>query len=95
VATRSEGQSVPCAFPSRKIFDYLDEHNPQAARAVVGLIHRRINELGDHPHKGRRTNKPNIYMIWIAPYRYRIFYRIDGDEVVILQIRHASRRPWP
>jgi toxin ParE1/3/4 len=84
------------AFADReKIFDYLDQRNPQAARAVVGLIHQRINQLGDHPHKGRRTNKPNIYTIWIAPYRYRIFYRIDGDEVVILQIRHTSRRPWP
>jgi plasmid stabilization system protein ParE len=28
------------AFADReKIFDYLDERNPQAARAVVGLIH--------------------------------------------------------
>jgi toxin ParE1/3/4 len=84
------------AFANReRIFDYLDERNPQAARAVVGLIHQRIIELGDQPYKGRRTNKPNIYTVWITPYRYRIFYRISGDEVVILQIRHTSRRPWP
>ena len=69
------------AFANReKIFDYLDERNPQA---VVGLMHQRIIELGDQPYKGRRTNKPNIYTLRITPYRYRIFYRINGDEVVI------------
>jgi plasmid stabilization system protein ParE len=51
---------------SQKIFDYLHERNPQAARAVVGLIHQRISELGDQPYKGGRTNKPNIYTLWIT-----------------------------
>jgi toxin ParE1/3/4 len=78
-----------------EIFEYLDARNPKAARAVVGLIKQRINELGDQPRKGRRTNKPGIYTIWITPYRYRVFYRIEHDVVVVLQIRHTSRRPWP
>jgi toxin ParE1/3/4 len=84
------------AFANReKIFDYLRERNPQAARSVGGLIHQRISELGDQAHKGRRTNKPGIYTLWITPYRYRVFYRIDGEEVVILRFRHPSRRPCP
>jgi toxin ParE1/3/4 len=84
------------AFADREeIFEYLDARNPKAASAVVGLIKQRINELGDQPRKGRRTNKPGIYTIWITPYRYRVFYRIEQDVVVVLQIRHTSRRPWP
>lgn len=84
------------AFADREeIFEYLDARNPKAARAVVELIKQRINELGDHPRKGRRTNKSGIYTIWITPYRYRVFYRIEQDVVVVLQIRHTSRRPWP
>jgi plasmid stabilization system protein ParE len=25
---------------------------------------------------------------------YRVYYRIDGEEVVIIHIRHTSQRPW-
>ena len=72
----------------------FNERNPQAAREVVELIKRRIAELGEEPHKGHRTDRPGIYTLWIAPRRYRVFYRIDHDEVVIFHIRHTSRRPW-
>jgi toxin ParE1/3/4 len=86
---------TPEAFAEREaIFDYLDERNPQAAREVVGLIKRRIAELGEEPYKGHRTDRPGIYTLWIAPRRYRVFYRIDHEEVVIIHIRHTSRRPW-
>ena len=83
------------AFAEReRIFDYLDARNTKAARAVVGLIKQRIEELAHQPYKGRRTNRPGIYTLWVTPYRYRVFYRIDDDEIVIIKIRHTSRRPW-
>jgi toxin ParE1/3/4 len=83
------------AFADREqIFEYLNARHPQAARAILDLIKRRINELSDHPFKGRRTDRPGIYTLWIAPHKYRVFYRIDGDDVVIIHIRHTSRRPW-
>ena len=86
---------TPRAFAEReRIFFYLDKRNPQAAHDVVGLINQRIAELADQPHKGRRTNKGGLHTFWVTPYRYRVFYRIDGDDVVILHIRHTSRRPW-
>jgi plasmid stabilization system protein ParE len=28
-------------------------------------------------------------------YGYKIFYRVVGDTVEIMHIRHSSRRPWP
>jgi len=41
---------TPRAFAEREeIFSYLNARNPQAARKVVGLIKRRIGELGDRP----------------------------------------------
>jgi hypothetical protein len=58
------------------------------------LIKQRINEPGDGLYKGFPTNEPGIYTLWIAPYPYRVFYRIDANEDVIIHIRHTSRRPW-
>jgi addiction module RelE/StbE family toxin len=86
---------TPAALADREaIFEYLNEHSPQAARAVVGLIARRIDELAERPYKGRPTDRKGIYTLWIAPRPYRVFYRIDGEDVVIIHIRHTARRPW-
>ena len=86
---------TPAAFAEREaIFDYVHQRSPQAARDVVALIGRRIAELGEQPMKGHRTDRPGIHTLWIARIKYRVFYRIDGDEVVILHIRHTSRRIW-
>jgi addiction module RelE/StbE family toxin len=86
---------TPRAFAEReRIFSYLEARNPQAARKVIGLITRRIDELGSEPYKGRPTDRGSMFTLWVRPYRYRIYYRIDGDSVVIIHIRHTSRKPW-
>lgn len=86
---------TPRALADREaIFAYLDARNPSAARKVVGLIVQRAESLRHAPRKGRLTDRSGIRTLWVAPYPYRIFYRIDGDTVVILHIRHTSRRPW-
>ena len=85
------------AFAEReRIFEYLNARNPKAASEVVALIGRRIEQLGEQSYKGHRTSRLGIYTLWITPYRYRVFYRIDvdDDEVVVIKIRHTSQRPW-
>jgi toxin ParE1/3/4 len=86
---------TPRALADREeIFSYLDQRNQQAARDVIALIKRRIEELADQPYKGRPADRGGIHTLWIRPYPYRVYYRIDGDDVIILHIRHTSRRPW-
>ena len=75
-----------------RIFDFLVPRSRQAASKVLQLITKRINELGDDPLRGSKTTEPGLFTIWVAPYPYRIFYRVDAEEVVIVQIRHTSRR---
>jgi toxin ParE1/3/4 len=83
------------AFGDREqIFDYIEQRNPQGALNVLRVIRQRINGIGDHPHQGTKTTRPGVYKLWLAPYPYRVHYRIDDNEVVILHIRHTSRRPW-
>jgi toxin ParE1/3/4 len=83
------------AFAEREaIFEYLHERSPRAAREVVGLIAQRIAELAEHPFKGHRTDRKGMLTLWISPFPYRVFYRIDGEDVVIIHIRHTARRGW-
>jgi len=82
------------AFANREAtFDFIEKRSPQSARKVIRFISERIAGLADHPYSGTKTNKAGIYTVWISPYPYRVFYRVEGEEVVILHIRHTPRRP--
>lgn len=49
----------------------------------------------NHPRSGRRTDKGDLRRLVVPPYPYAIFYRVDGEDVVVLAIRHTARRPIP
>lgn len=86
---------TPQAFADRRaIYFYLRQRNPDAALRIDRLIAERTNRLGDNPHLGRATDRAGIHTIWIAPYPYRVFYRVTEDAIDILHIRHTARRAW-
>lgn len=51
--------------------------------------------LLDPPFAGHASARPGIRRILLAPYPYAITYSIGADEIVILGVRHTSRRPLP
>jgi addiction module RelE/StbE family toxin len=86
---------TPRAFADREeIFAYLDRRNPRAAREVKTLIKQRIISLGDNPKRSRLIKDLGVHAHWLGRYPYIIYYRVVGDEVWIIHIRHAARRPW-
>jgi plasmid stabilization system protein ParE len=86
---------TPRAFAEReRIFSYLNERSPQAARRVVGRIIRRIRALEHNPYSGRRTDRGDLYTFWVAATTYRVYYRVQDNEIITLHIRHTSQRPW-
>ena len=74
---------------------------PLATRSPAGAtnVARRVSEvarmLSDHPLIGRATARAGIRRVALVPYPYVIDYRVDGGEVALLGVRHASRRPLP
>lgn len=83
------------AFADREeIFEYLDRRNLRAAREVKAFIKQRIVNLGTHPQRSRLLRDLGVHAHWVGRYPYIIYYRIEGDEVWIIHIRHAARRPW-
>jgi toxin ParE1/3/4 len=79
-----------------EIFSYIARHNPTAAAAVIGQIDRTIARLARYPAMGHPKLNAGIRMLPVGRFRqYLVFYTIEGDEVVILSVRHgARRRPW-
>ena len=85
---------TPAAFSDReRIFEYLRERSASGARNVAASIREAVAQLENHPHSGYRTNDPDVRVIFVVRYPYKIFYRVR-DVVEILHIRHTSRRAW-
>ena len=74
------------------IQSYIARHNPSSAARVFGVVESRVDGLRNFPEAGYRSDEPDIRILLAIPYPYRIYYRIAGDEVESLHIRHTSRR---
>ena len=76
----------------RFIRAYVEQFNPKAARELAAGLIEAGNSLETFPHRGRivpGTDKREL----VTAYPYIIRYRIVGDVVRILRVRHTSRRP--
>jgi plasmid stabilization system protein ParE len=76
------------------IFDHLSTSAPTAANAVRALLDRRIAQLGEYPLMAPETDVPNVRELSIVRYPYKVYYEVADDEVWILHLRDARRRPW-
>ena len=72
---------------------YLVERNPTGAANILGAIKSSIDTLSFFPQIGRLVDNAGHRRVPVVRYPYAIFYRIAGDELLILHIRHTSRRP--
>ena len=85
---------TPAAFADReRIIDYLRERSAGGARNVAASIREAIARLKEHPESGYRTDNPDVRVIFVILYPYKIFDRVR-DEIEILHIRHTSRKAW-
>jgi toxin ParE1/3/4 len=86
---------TPRAFGDREaIFAYLQERNPHAATNVKSAIVKAIRLLESHPRIGPPTDELDVRELTVPRRPYKVYYRIDGEEVWIIHIRDARRRPW-
>jgi plasmid stabilization system protein ParE len=77
------------------ILNHIANDNPAAAAAVGAAIKAAVARLPSFPRMGAETDEAGIYIKIVRPYRYLIFYRIDGETVVIRNVRHPARRRPP
>ena len=72
-------------------YDDLFPFNPAAAMDVAATIRAEGDSLVTFPHRGRAVLGTAMREL-AASHRYILRYRVDGDTVVILRVRHSSRR---
>lgn len=75
-----------------EIQSYIAKENPTAAKAVVRRIEQAVGRLERFPQMGAATEIPGTRIFPALPFPYLIFYSIEADELIIRNVRHASRR---
>jgi toxin ParE1/3/4 len=77
-----------------EIADYIRDRNPAAAQRVRDAILEALTNLASFPHIGRRQNIEQVRRLVVRRYAYLIYYEVNeaAHEIVILTIRHPSRR---
>ena len=82
------------AFGDReRIFEYLKERSPTGATNVMTRLRAAIAQLSEQPVSGYATDAEDVRVLFVGRYPYKIFYRVRGDMIEILYIRHTSRSP--
>jgi toxin ParE1/3/4 len=77
-----------------QIYKYLDKRSASGALNVLLAIYAGAQFVAERPAAAERTEDPNVRVKVVRRYRYKIFYRLAGESVEILHVRHSSRRPW-
>ena len=80
----------------REISDYSREQfGDRVTAALEARIRDVIADIANVPERSPAIEqRPGMRVVPLVHYPFKIFYRIAGDAVRILHIRHAARRPW-
>ena len=73
------------------IVTYISAFNEVAAARLAERLIDMAESLSDFSHRGRDAGKGRREMTIVPPYILQ--YRVVGNEVTILRLRHGARQP--
>jgi toxin ParE1/3/4 len=73
--------------------DYIAQDNPVAALELDELIEQKADQLLEQPTLYRAGRKRGTREMVVHP-NYIVIYRVQGDVVEILRVKHAAQQ-WP
>lgn len=76
-----------------QIFSYIAEHSRSAAISFRERIERTVELLGEIPEMAQIADESGVRRTPVRSYPFVIFYAVAGDELVVLHVRHAAKRP--
>jgi len=77
------------------ILNYIAQDNPAAAEKVRRAIVAAVKTVAGNPYLGtKNVRNPQLRSHLLGRYPYRVHYTVRGNEIVVLHVRHGSRKPW-
>ncbi len=83
----------PAVSDLDEIAEYIALDNPQAASTLVENTFSNVDRLADFPLSGRTPPElpSSLYREVVAP-PCRVFYRVDGEQVIVLSVIREERK---
>jgi plasmid stabilization system protein ParE len=78
----------------RDILAHLARESPRAASDFSATIASLWERLSDFPESGTPSTNEKHRFVMVSGFPYKVYYRpISRDELRVVRIRHARRRP--
>lgn len=71
------------------IISYIEQFDPPAAGRLAARLIDASQSLTAFPNRGRPASQGTRELVTVRPYVIR--YKVEGDRVLILGIRHAAQ----
>jgi len=81
----------PAALDLRRIRRFIAKDNPYAAERIVALLQKAGDGLAEYPERGAPVRGILRKLTTVKP--YLLLYQVQEQEIHIMHIRHAARRP--
>src|SRR3954470_9344977 len=85
--------TAPAERELAEIVSYLLNQTPAGAALFVDELERGLGQLLRHPFSAQQTDMPGVRRLPLRRFPCCVFHTIEGDEIVILHIRHGARHP--
>ena len=76
----------------RAAAQYYEQLQPGLGLALLQEVRRAKLRIAERP-KAARIERGEIRVRSILRFPYRIYYRIDSEEIIVIAIGHRRRRP--
>jgi plasmid stabilization system protein ParE len=73
------------------VYEYLQGRNRSAAANVTASIRSTIARLREMPLLGKPTDEADVHVIIEPEYLYRVFYRVEHQQVYVIRILHGRQ----
>jgi toxin ParE1/3/4 len=82
----------PALSDLEAVADYIAIENPQAAARLVQHVFQHVEQLAAHPESGSRPPEleDSRYRQIVEP-PCRVFYRYDGERVLVLHVMRSEQ----
>jgi plasmid stabilization system protein ParE len=71
---------------------YLDEETPHSAERFAGAVDTAYDEIIEAPYR-YPSDRDGIRQKIIRGFPFSVLYHLNGNEIVIVSIRHHKRKP--
>ena len=77
-----------------RIADYLIQHAPDRAAALVRSVYDAPAALLEFPHRGRPGKKEGTRELVLTPLPYLVVYAVRRNVIFVVRILHGAQQ-WP